>query len=78
MFLVYLFFLGTSMVWNYLRSDWAQLVERFTLNDRYFARMPKYATADFASQFELDELKAFFEKYPEEGAGTLNILIVKI
>ena len=47
-------------------------MKKFTLNDRYFARMPKYATTDFATQFELDELKAFFKKYPEAGAGEKN------
>ena len=31
--------------------------------------MPKYATTDFATQFELEEIQQFFKKYPEAGAG---------
>ena len=45
------------------------MVERFSLNDRYFGRMPKYISANFNSEFQLDEMKDFFEKYPEAGAG---------
>jgi len=30
---------------------------------------PKAVTADFSSEFKLRQVKAFFSKYPEAGAG---------
>ena len=31
--------------------------------------MPKYIGSSFTSQFRLNELKNFFKKYPDAGAG---------
>jgi glutamyl aminopeptidase len=44
-------------------------VNRFSLNDRYLGRLPQIVTADFSSQFQLQETNDFFNKYPEAGAG---------
>ena len=65
--------LGLPIVWNFLRDEWSYLVERFSLNDRYLGRMPKYIGSTFASQFRLNEMKDFFKKYPDAGAGTIII-----
>ena len=65
--------LGLPIVWNFLRDEWSYLVERFSLNDRYLGRMPKYIGSTFASQFRLNEMKDFFKKYPDAGAGTILI-----
>ena len=35
--------------------------------------MPKYIGSTFASQFRLNEMKDFFKKYPDAGAGTIII-----
>ena len=63
--------LGLPIVWNFLRDEWSYLVERFSLNDRYLGRMPKYIGSTFASQFRLNEMKDFFKKYPDAGAGII-------
>ena len=62
-------FLGSPIVWDYLRSHWLDLVDRFSLNDRYLGRMPKFIGADFSTEFRLQQMKDFFAKYPEAGAG---------
>lgn len=61
--------IGMPLVWNFLRDEWPYLVERFSLNDRYLGRMPQYLTHSFSSQFRLNEIKDFFKKYPDAGAG---------
>jgi len=44
-------------------------VDRYTLNDRYLGNLIPAITRSFATQTKLDEMKAFFKKYPEAGAG---------
>ncbi|KAG5331089.1 AMPE aminopeptidase, partial [Acromyrmex charruanus] len=60
---------GTSLVWDWVRENWEFLVNRYTLNDRYLGDLIPSITSSFATQTKLDEIKAFFEKYPEAGAG---------
>lgn len=60
---------GTSLVWDWVRENWEFLVNRYTLNDRYLGELIPSITISFATQTKLDEIKAFFEKYPESGAG---------
>ena len=45
------------------------MVDRFSLNDRYLGRIPKTISSGFSTKLELEELKAFFTKYPDAGAG---------
>ncbi|XP_065354225.1 glutamyl aminopeptidase-like isoform X3 [Calliphora vicina] len=61
---------GQPLVWDYVRENWPRLVERFGINERYMGRMIPSITSRFASQTKLEEMEAFFEKYPEAGAGT--------
>ncbi|EGI70560.1 Glutamyl aminopeptidase [Acromyrmex echinatior] len=60
---------GTSLVWDWVRENWEFLVNRYTLNDRYLGDLIPSITSSFATQTKLDEIKAFFKKYPEAGAG---------
>ncbi|XP_028045976.2 glutamyl aminopeptidase [Monomorium pharaonis] len=60
---------GTSLVWNWVRDNWEFLVNRYTLNDMYLGQLIPSITSSFATQTKLDEIKAFFAKYPEAGAG---------
>uniref|UniRef100_T1PDR7 glutamyl aminopeptidase n=1 Tax=Musca domestica TaxID=7370 RepID=T1PDR7_MUSDO len=62
--------IGQALVWDYVRENWPRLVERFGINERYLGRMIPSITSRFASQTKLDEMEAFFTKYPEGGAGT--------
>ena len=52
-----------------MREEWPYLVERFTTGNRYLGRLPKYVSELFSSQFKLNELQAFFDQYPDAGAG---------
>ena len=61
--------LGNSLAWDYVRSNWESLIERFTLNNRYLGRLPGQVVSKFVSRFKRDEVEAFFNKYPEGGAG---------
>ncbi|XP_032593665.1 glutamyl aminopeptidase isoform X2 [Drosophila grimshawi] len=61
---------GQSLVWDYVRENWQQLVDRFGINERTLGRLIPTITARFATQTKLEEMQQFFEKYPEAGAGT--------
>ncbi|XP_043478871.1 glutamyl aminopeptidase-like isoform X1 [Leptopilina heterotoma] len=62
---------GTPLVWDWVRENWEFLVKRYTLNDRYLGQLIPAVTSSFASEVKLNEIKAFYEKYPEAGAGAL-------
>nr|XP_022919548.1 glutamyl aminopeptidase-like isoform X1 [Onthophagus taurus] len=61
--------IGTPIVWEYVREHWEDLVDRFTLNERNLGTMIPTITQSFSSQTKLDEMEAFFAKYPNAGAG---------
>ncbi|KAM8706835.1 hypothetical protein ACLKA7_011004 [Drosophila subpalustris] len=61
---------GQSLVWDYVREQWPQLVERFGINERNLGRLVPTITGRFDSQTKLEEMQQFFAKYPEAGAGT--------
>lgn len=60
---------GEDLVWGYVRDHWEDLVARFTLNERNLGRLIPTITSRFSTESRLDEIKSFFEKYPEAGAG---------
>ncbi|CAH1127177.1 unnamed protein product [Ceutorhynchus assimilis] len=66
---------GTDLVWDFVRENWEYLVERFTLNDRYLGSMIRTVTATFSTQQRVTEMKEFFAKYPNAGAGASSRLI---
>ncbi|XP_059219771.1 glutamyl aminopeptidase [Stomoxys calcitrans] len=61
---------GESLVWEYVREHWEDLVERFGLNERYLGSMIPTITGRFDTETKYEEMVYFFEKYPEAGAGT--------
>lgn len=62
---------GRNVVWDWVRENWMLLVKRYTLNDRYLGRLIPSVTKNFSTKVKLDEIKRFFEKYPEAGAGAI-------
>ncbi|XP_046631093.1 glutamyl aminopeptidase-like [Daphnia pulicaria] len=60
---------GLPIVWDFVRNEWQYLVDRFTTNNRYLGRMVGTVTSKFTTQIRLDEMKEFFAKYPDAGAG---------
>lgn len=63
---------GQSLVWNYVRENWLKIVDRFGLSDRYLGRLISGITFRFATNTQLEEMQAFFTKYPEAGAGAAS------
>lgn len=61
--------IGESIVWEYVRENWQNLVNRFGLNERYLGRLIPNIVDNFSTNTKLNEVKAFFAKYPEAGAG---------
>ncbi|KAI9551578.1 hypothetical protein GHT06_021911 [Daphnia sinensis] len=60
---------GLPIVWDFVRNEWEYLVDRFTTNNRYLGRMVGTVTSKFTQQIRLDEMREFFAKYPDAGAG---------
>lgn len=59
-------------MWDWVRANWEFLVDRYTLNDRYLGSLIPAITTRFVTETKLNEMKAFFEKYPEAGAGVAS------
>lgn len=60
---------GEPLVWDYVRMHWPEMVERFGLNERYLGSMIPSITNNFATEMRLKEMKEFFARYPDAGAG---------
>lgn len=60
---------GEALVWDYVREQWPQLAKRFGLNERNLGRLIPNITSRFSTTIRLQEMQAFFAKYPEAGAG---------
>ncbi|KAK1134886.1 hypothetical protein K0M31_007653 [Melipona bicolor] len=63
---------GTPIVWDWVRSNWEFLVNRYTLNDRYLGSLIPSITKMFATETKLNEMESFFARYPDAGAGAMN------
>ena len=63
---------GEPIVWDFVRNEWDYLVERFTLNDRYLGSLIPTITKKFVTEMRLQEMRDFFAKYPDAGAGEAN------
>ena len=60
---------GEPLVWDYVRSHWEEMVNRFGLNERYLGSLIPSITDAFTTEMRLQEIKDFFAKYPDAGAG---------
>ncbi|XP_075974055.1 glutamyl aminopeptidase-like isoform X2 [Anticarsia gemmatalis] len=60
---------GTALVWDDVRTRWTHLVDRFTLNSRYLGNVIPTITSTFNTELKYKEMEAFFNQYPEAGAG---------
>ncbi|XP_020286525.1 glutamyl aminopeptidase-like isoform X2 [Pseudomyrmex gracilis] len=60
---------GSIEVWDWVRANWEFLVNRYTLNDRYLGQLIPSITRYFFTPQRYQELKNFFEKWPDAGAG---------
>lgn len=60
---------GEPLVWDYVRMQWPEMVARFGLNERYLGSMIPSISDRFSTEMRLQEMKEFFKKYPDAGAG---------
>lgn len=60
---------GQNIVWDYVRKNWPNFVNRFSLNDRSMGRMIPAITSGFNTKAKLKEMEDFFIEYPDAGAG---------
>lgn len=60
---------GESLVWDYVRDHWQEISERFGLGERNLGRLIPTITSRFTTTSKLNEMKRFFEDYPNAGAG---------
>ncbi|XP_061175207.1 glutamyl aminopeptidase-like [Saccostrea echinata] len=60
---------GNKLVWDWVRSNWEYLVDRFTTYSRSLGRLVPRVISNFNTEFELQQVEAFFTKYPDAGAG---------
>ncbi|KAF1514260.1 Glutamyl aminopeptidase, partial [Eudyptula albosignata] len=61
---------GKTMAWDWIRLNWQDLADRFTINDRNLGRIITITQA-FNTELQLWQMENFFEKYPNAGAGEL-------
>lgn len=59
---------GKTMAWNWIQLNWEYLVNRYTLNNRNLGRIVTIAEP-FNTELQLWQIKSFFERYPDAGAG---------
>uniref|UniRef100_UPI00398F0FD5 glutamyl aminopeptidase isoform X2 n=1 Tax=Pristiophorus japonicus TaxID=55135 RepID=UPI00398F0FD5 len=62
---------GKTMAWDWIRLNWEYLVERYTINDRNLGRLISRISRSFNTQLSLWQMKDFFAKYPNAGAGEI-------
>lgn len=48
--------IGESIVWDYVRENWENMVARFGLNERYLGRMIPSICGRFSTKTKLDEV----------------------
>ncbi|KAK3089030.1 hypothetical protein FSP39_000261 [Pinctada imbricata] len=60
---------GKSLTWDWVRSNYDYLVQRFTTFSRSFGRLVPNIISDFNTAFQLQEVEEFFKTYPDAGAG---------
>ncbi|XP_076074224.1 glutamyl aminopeptidase-like [Mytilus galloprovincialis] len=61
--------IGRSLAWDWVRSNWEYLVQRFTVFSRSLGRLIPSIIIYFNTEFHLKEVEAFFKQYPDAGAG---------
>uniref|UniRef100_A0A1W7RAZ8 Aminopeptidase n=1 Tax=Hadrurus spadix TaxID=141984 RepID=A0A1W7RAZ8_9SCOR len=62
---------GRPIIWDFLRYSWPKLIERFTVDDSNLGEIVKVICSHFTTDYDLQEIKDFFEKYPDAGAGAM-------
>ncbi|XP_069486830.1 glutamyl aminopeptidase [Ambystoma mexicanum] len=62
---------GKTMAFDWIRINWEFLVSRYTVSDRNLGRLVTRVTGTFNNELQLWQMKNFFAKYPNAGAGEM-------
>ncbi|XP_029972795.1 glutamyl aminopeptidase [Salarias fasciatus] len=62
---------GKSMAWDWTTLNWDFLVDRYTINDRYFGRLLTQISTIYNTDAELWKMENFFRLTPNAGAGEM-------
>ncbi|XP_071953572.1 glutamyl aminopeptidase-like [Antedon mediterranea] len=60
---------GNPIVWDWVRTNWELLVNRFGISSRSLGRLVPSICESYATEFKQQQMKDFFMKYPDAGAG---------
>lgn len=60
---------GNSLAWDWVRSNWNYLVDRFSIGSRSLGRLVPGIVSNYNTLFKLHEVEEFFSLYPDAGAG---------
>ncbi|MBN3301039.1 ERAP2 aminopeptidase, partial [Amia calva] len=58
---------GHTLTWNFVRENWAELLEKFHVGSSIIRNILYGTTSHFYSQEELEEVKTFFNSLKEQG-----------
>ncbi|CAL1528269.1 unnamed protein product [Lymnaea stagnalis] len=58
-----------DLIWDWARDNYQTFIDRFTITDRNFGQMIYLMVKNYNTEVQLQEVKDFFAKYPEAGAG---------
>jgi len=61
--------IGTQLTWDFIRTNWLEIVKRFTLNDRRLGGVISSVCGKLTTSQQLTEMEEFFKKYPDAGAS---------
>ncbi|XP_063969459.1 glutamyl aminopeptidase-like [Lytechinus pictus] len=61
---------GNPIAWDWARVRWPEIVAKFGIGSRSLGRMMPGLTEFYSTELSLQEMKDFFEEYPEGGAGS--------
>lgn len=60
---------GRYVAWDFARANWVKCMEIMTANNFHVTKMTLGITAQFTTEFELEQVQEFWKKYPNAGAG---------
>uniref|UniRef100_A0A147BG10 glutamyl aminopeptidase n=1 Tax=Ixodes ricinus TaxID=34613 RepID=A0A147BG10_IXORI len=61
--------LGLQRAWNFVRTNWELLVQRYTLTDKQLGNVLYSICQHFTTEVELRKMEQFFDEYTEAGMG---------
>ncbi|KAK2157985.1 hypothetical protein LSH36_179g02013 [Paralvinella palmiformis] len=61
--------IANGYLWDWVRANYDYIVNRFGLDNRDLGRMVPKIVSGYNTQFQLEEVQSFYERYPDAGTG---------